>query len=344
METLNHSLTAEKLSPLGNDIASELPRLNNAADKKALLEFSLSTIDGQNITSLSLPEAQALQRDVGFMAASLVRHGYQTTDTPQIMDVLIQTSAVTQEVPRDTVYSYTIRNPKGDRMRTFTGSDEERVFIEATGNAAVITEQAIKVLAQAQDLDVRSEEFFKAVLSGKQAAQEMVRAIITARRSITPDFFTNELRPYFPPMEIKGTTYFAPGGSQLPILLIDQVVWGADIDDPDYREYLDDNLQYLPPELRKLSDRIGSTSSLIGRIESESVNGTSPETHESTTALIDLLDTTISFRYPHLKIAEDNMRIRPEGSLGSGGYDLEILRKLIAHTQSARERLKATLK
>lgn len=344
MEAINHSLTAEKLSPLGNEIVSELPQLNSDADKRALLDFSLSSIDGKSFTSLSLPEAQAVQRDVGFMAASLVRHGYQTTDIPHIVDVLRQTSAVTQEVPRDTVYSYTIRNPKGDRMRTFTGSEEEKVFIDATRNAAAITEQAIEDLVDAQNSDVRSEEFSEAILTGKQATQEMVRAIVTARRSITPEFFTNELRPYFPPMEIDGTTYYAPGGAQLPILLIDQVLWGADIDDADYREYLDENLQYLPPKLRRLSDKIGSSPSLIGKVESEAAKGNSPGIQDSTTALVGLLDTTISFRYPHLKIAEENMRVRPEGSLGSGGYDLEILKKLIARTQSARERLKATVR
>ena len=51
------------------------------------------------------------------------------------------------------------------------------------------------------------------------------------------------------------------------------------------------------------------------------------------------MDVLLKFRYPHLKVAKDNMNIRTEGSLGSGGYTSDILERLLSHTVRSRAKL-----
>lgn len=52
-------------------------------------------------------------------------------------------------------------------------------------------------------------------------------------------------------------------------------------------------------------------------------------------SLVGLSKMIRKFRYPHRKVAEDNFKIRPDGSVGSGSYTPAILTDLI-HTTEAR--------
>lgn len=45
------------------------------------------------------------------------------------------------------------------------------------------------------------------------------------------------------------------------------------------------------------------------------------------------------FRYPHRKLARDNFKIRPDGSVGSGVYTTDILDVLLNETIGAIEKL-----
>ena len=54
-----------------------------------------------------------------------------------------------------------------------------------------------------------------------------------------------------------------------------------------------------------------------------------------------LLSEIVKFRAPHQRTATENFQIRPENSVGSGGYSLEILETLMSETRKSGDRIRA---
>ncbi|MFH9554523.1 monodechloroaminopyrrolnitrin synthase PrnB family protein [Streptomyces sp. NPDC017435] len=154
--------------------------------------------------------------------------------------------------------------------------------------------------------------------------------MLTVKRTLTPHYFTGLLRPYYPPLEIDGRTYYAPGGAQMPLLVLDVLIlsqaatgelaaW--------YEQYLTDNVLYLPPHHRALVDA-GRRSPGLARLAHR-------RTHLQPAAAL-LIDDLLRFRLPHRQLARANMAVRADGSLGSGGYTTSALDRLLDVTDSAR--------
>lgn len=82
----------------------------------------------------------AYTRDAGMLAASL--QTIKKNINNKVIDLLIATSEITSEVPRDTVYSYGIRqNPS--QLITFTNLDEEKLFIDGVNKSISSLYEAI---------------------------------------------------------------------------------------------------------------------------------------------------------------------------------------------------------
>ncbi len=54
-----------------------------------------------------------------------------------------------------------------------------------------------------------------------------------------------------------------------------------------------------------------------------------------------MMNVIYSFRVPHLKVAQDNFKLRESSALWSGGYNPDILEHLINLTLEARSKLSA---
>lgn len=330
------------LDPLGLDffLTQRLPLLNKEKLTEEIIQVSKRSSE-MAICALPLfnqEKALATTRDLGFLAASLVRNEVLLRDqTPQLEVALLVLSEKTGEPPRDTVYSYSYRNPNGDRMRTFTATPEERMFIEATQQGIESTIQTFRDLSTTRCLRSMPEDFGVKVANANRSFEKMVRAMVDVRKEISPEFFTNELRPFFPPMKVGDSLYFAPGGAQMPLLLVDMEIWGSDVDDPKYLAYLSDNTQYLPRELRDPVLSLLGQDSLITKMEFGDYSS------ESAREVFRLVNGLLRFRNPHFKTAVENMKIRPEGAKGSGGYDTEVLEMLVEYTHRARERVEKLL-
>jgi len=339
VEVLQQETEVAQLDPLNLDLFFKAKFVDANTRKDTVLLSQQATQSSEvtlNAEGLTVNQARACMRDLGFLGAALVTHGIGLEETPGLKEALNKLSGITQEVPRDTVYSYSLRNPEGERMRTFTGTDEERLFIMATKRGVVSTTEVAYVL---QDLAMEASESVSTSRRINQCAQAfegMVNAMAEVRRAISPEFFTNILRPYFPPMEIDGVTYFGPGGAQMPLVLIDLALWGSDIQERNYLLYLQDNLRYLPPELRQLALDINGQS-LVTRVENGQLST------EFAKELYSLTNLLLRFRNPHYKTAVENMQVRPEGAKGSGGYDTQVLDLLMAKTYESKERLSAVL-
>ena len=333
--------TISTLDPLGADefLVEDLPRLNAGGETDKIyrvfgrfLSFSSS--------SWSKLEAAAATRDVAMVASSLVKHTSSLHQFPEIENVLMELSKITGEVPADTVTSYGPRNPAGRRMRTFTGEPEERFFISCVVEGMRSLPLAVSLLDVAQEYPLDSPEFPYLVGLAADNFDVMTNSMAKVRKRITPEYFTGKLRPYFEPKIVGGRKYLAPGGAQMPIVLIDLALWGGEDNNPQYIRYWKENVEYLPAVLRLRAQKISSSGSLLQKIKKEFQNRR-VVCKESVRASLDaaekLVVALLKFRYPHLKVAEDNMAIRPQGALGSGGYDTTILRLLIASSESARQ-------
>lgn len=333
------------LDPLKADdfLTSKLPNINRSADIEALLANTVQfVLKSKRLTSIDMLNARAALRDLGFLAGSLATHGIDPRTVPGLEDQLIELGLRTDEIPRDTVFTYGPRNPNGARMRLFTDQPEERIFIDSFRFGMQELPHSIEALVRASTLSIHDEQFAYEVVQAEERFSNMVGSIVEVRRKITPHVFTHELRPYFPTFVIGGKEYVGPGGAQMPVILIDYLLWGSSMtDSPEYTHYFYDNLQYLPPELRQIAGSKRGSASILDKVEEElrATRTASGEPIPGVSALVRLLNTIQKFRFPHKKVADDNMAIRQEGSLGSGGYTTDILQRLIDLTSVSRRRI-----
>lgn len=291
-----------------------------------------------NIKNISIPQASAALRDLGALAAALTRH---KIELPSILKSSLQTLAeLTNEVPRDTVFSYGPRNPSGNRQRRFTDLPEERLFISSFVKGMENNTKCIYYLLKCLESDFSSPDFAEHADQAGKCFSTMVEAMIEVRKKISPELFTYELRPYFDPFTINEQSYLAPGGAQMPVILIDICLWGSQCNEAKYKRYVDENLQYSPRYLRDLREEIGCLTNLPSRLE-KFLNTTPDETeNRSLEALHDLLTRLVQFRHIHLSVAKANFNLRSQHEVGSGGYTTDILEYLLNQVSELRNTVK----
>ncbi|HEX5568750.1 MAG TPA: monodechloroaminopyrrolnitrin synthase PrnB family protein [Streptomyces sp.] len=321
--------TVAALDPLDADaVMRALPHANLAADVTWLHQRA-ALLARRSAEVLSAAPAQAALRDLGMLTASLARHTRHSAPAPCVEAALLRLGALTGEVPRETVYSYTTRNPRGPRRRSFTDTPGEHLFIDEVTAASHTLEAAIDLLVHLPEADNETA----ATALADQVAQHL-RAFSThllrVKRNLTPEFFTGQLRPYYPPLEIAGRTYYAPGGAQMPLLVVDVLLLAQASTGPLarwYAQYVAGNVLYLPPHHRALIEDAGSRPGLA-RLARHAAH--------LRPAALRLLGELRRFRLPHRELARTNMAVRPDGSLGSGGYTTHALDRLLDVTESAR--------
>lgn len=322
------------LDPLKTDqIMEYLPELNSQGDIDAIREATQYATAGTEALAMpSRAEALATIRDLDFLASSLMRHGEQPLDTiPGLEAQLIRMGAVANTVPRGTVFTYAAANPNGERRRSFTGSHEEEAFIDSVTRSIIALDGAVEGLGKTSlGNDARLSQ---ALWRSGEAMDEMIDSIVQVRRTVSPEFFTFQMRPYFEPLVINGESLTGAGGAQMQLVAVDRMLWGCEDKSPDYEGFFAENFIYLTPvQQEALSDyvRVNGDKSIVGWLNENP--GQYPET---TDAAIDLLKKIKKFRYPHRRIAQDNFKLRPNDAVGSGTYQPAILDVLIEKTEAS---------
>lgn len=338
----------QALDPLEADnLIKLLPKINDTNDLHSLTD--LGTILVKRTEALftktnSLAQNMAMLRDLGMVAASLVRHGLTIGHVAGLEEALYCLGNATDEVPRDSVFSYGPRNPQTpDRMRRFTSTQKEKVFIEAFSSGMEKLSCTIVSLESALLTD-DPEAMALHIEQASSNFDAMIRAIVAVHRAIPPEVFTRQLRPYFDPVTVHNIDYLAPGGAQMPVIIIDKLLWGLDQYSPALELYFKENLTYHPALYRKYWEELSQThsDSLITKVEHMVIENPA-SAQKAAAALMKFVNTLIRFRVPHLKVANDNFRLRDEDGLGSGGYQPTILETLLEKTKDARTRLQALL-
>lgn len=340
------------LDPLSLDdfFISRLTELNKdrrTADLKK--DCNALRLRSSELKSLSIQAAMAATRDLAMIASSCQRHAIPFGEIPALEAGLLQLAEITGELPTDTVTTYGTRNPCGVRMRVFTHLAEEHAFIESFRAAMAELPRCLRALHICQCLSVFDPSCSEYLIIAREKFKAMVKAIISIKKVVTPEIFTHELRPYFDPKIIGGKRYFAPGGAQMPIILIDQAIWAMNsIDDGILKGYYEENISYQPALLRRCALLFQDKACLIHKITAE-LSGSQVSdgglvfARQSLDALGKLIAIIAQFRAIHLGIARENMAIRPVGSIGSGGYDIKILERLLFQTLVARRAISSLM-
>jgi hypothetical protein len=329
---------ARTLDPLNlNEAMRDLPLRNRAGDVDAVLAY-LETSASKVLDHKwgDTPETVAAMRDLGMLASSARRFGVEPCESASTaQSAFLILGKALNTVPRDTVFTYGPANPEGPDRRTFTELKEEQTFISSFISGMSRLDACIAAVLNA------SRTASPQQLSGhcEQAAKDfrlMLEAISLVRREVPAEIFTGELRPYFSPFNVDGVAYLAPGGAQMPVLVIDYLLWGSDLQLEGYAEYLRENLTYCLPAYRNLVAQHSNRPSLVSLVLAAKLP------RDCVASLADMLRRLVHFRSAHLSLARANFALRSQSDLGSGGYRPDILETLLATTQDQLSRLKVS--
>lgn len=321
----------------------QLPILNRASDIAGLTRLARAWVGRVDGSLYDVATASAALRDLGFVLASLERHGVDYRVVEGSEEILLKLGALADEVPRDSVYTYALRNPE-HVPRSFTELPEEALFIKEVRTAGFALRPAVDALMEALTLTVDDPGLPDLLADATEGFAVFARSLLSVKRNVTPETFSNEMRPYFPPMTVGGQLLYAPGGAQMTPLLVDIVLIRPEPGEAQeewYEQYLRENVGYLPAMYREAGDLARRHRPLLPRLVDEAGREAVPTAGASRTLreLRGLMREVLKFRIPHLQLAKANMNVRSEGSLGSGGYMTDSLDHLAELTLSRHQLL-----
>lgn len=344
---INQSIA--EADPLGVDKAfQQLPALNEQRDTegiKQLLDLAVANI--RNLPGGDFTDCSAAIRDLSMLGASLIRFEREPADcVPDFSSALLALSAeVATPIPRDSFIDYTSRNPSNERARTFTSLPQEKIFIDSLRRGMSSLDVCLTHMMAACSFSVSQEEFAIHLQKATTSFQVMIDSIVQVKRKITPEIFTHHIRPFFEPFHVADKAFSAPSGAEMPILNIDQIIWGADCKEELYTVYFQANIIRLPPIYREISQTFAGQKSLMTRLK-ERLASTVPlgsEERRSVQELYHLLTRIYTFRMPHYKVAEDNVILRQQERgedqeiKGSSGFGLLETKYVLDRTIECRQ-------
>ncbi|MFI6403225.1 monodechloroaminopyrrolnitrin synthase PrnB family protein [Streptomyces sp. NPDC050548] len=329
-----------RLDPLTLDESLRaLPRMNEAADVAALTKVVSEALPSEgDIDRLTPQECLAAMRDLGMYLGSLKRHGVTLFDViPAATAVFELLGRRTGMIPRDTVFHYTCWNPVGGRERLYTGHPMERSLVDAVRRCMPELARAVETgrALWTEDTHSRAHADGLTALAGQLTAAD--RAMGDVMRSVAPEFFALELRPYFEDVRIAGRTYMGPAAAHVPLFLVDLLLWASDRGSPEYLGFCREVASLTLPGWRDLyvawSAAPSLTSRLVAALDEAPPRGTDPLL-AGARGLRQALRSLTQFRGKHLVMARrayhSEVRLY---ELGSGGGSIGLLEEILGLTR-----------
>ena len=262
------------------------------------------------------------------------RPGRTLADHPWLEPLLIDLGDVAGRVPCGDNACYGWANREKPRIRTYTQDPREPILYRGLGRGESQLDELLAALAAAAEAwpgPQVADHLRRAVA----AWAPMVDAVRAMHRHNVADFMGNQLAPWVShSFTIGGRIYRGPTAAQLPVVLIDHLLWGHDLADPEYREYAAYYIAEQPPVRRGVVDealhRLGSRS-LVAAV----ADGIDRAARD---ALELLLRRMYGFRRSHRRLANASLPVRTQGeqSWGTGQFDPAMLDRLLAYTAKAR--------
>ncbi|MFZ6012050.1 MAG: monodechloroaminopyrrolnitrin synthase PrnB family protein, partial [Bacteroidota bacterium] len=244
----------------------------------------------------------------------------------------------------DTLLHYTIWNPPGNRIRTYTGLQDEMCLVESVRIALPDLIGSITHLEAMHEMDIHGSDFELNCLKLRDKVNSMVHGIVHAKRNVSAAVFANELRFYYDPIKVDyNKTYIGPGAVEMPMFVFDHLLWNCDLQDKLYTDFKEGYLPYNLHFIRQIYHRFKGKPSLLSRVEENLKNDPSPQNYRAAVAILELCTVLKSFRMPHKRVAEEayNQGESHHRENGSGGYTVDILQHIIKLQQTKLSSLQA---
>lgn len=328
-------VAVQRLDPIGLD--DSLKQLHTLTNEKRVYEIvdllkRLLPLPS-TYASYSQEECLAAMRDLGIFLGTLKKLGAEPVQlVPKLIPLLCELGNRTNLPPRDTLLHYTFWNPNGERMRTYTGTNDERALVESVKMAYSDLLVAIIMLDRLYDKAFEGKEFETICQVIRDNIESMVNGIVHAKRLVSPTYFANELRFYYEPILVdKPEPYIGPGAVEMPMFLFDHILWNCDLKDADYEKfkegYLPFNFQFIRDMYWKYKNKQSVWSIVIENLETHP----SEETVKAAEAALGFSYILKSFRMPHKKLADQSYSHKEEFNkqTGSGGYTVDILQRIL---------------
>lgn len=341
--------TIVTLDPLNFDHRmSLLHTLNKEGDTKAIIQLLYNLLPLPDaLEQYGYEESIAAMRDLGIFVGILKKHGIEPVEVvPELEFVLLVLMVKTALPPRDTLIHYTLCNPVGSRMRTYTGLPDERSLIESVKMAMPDLWKAIVQLEELHAAELSGPEFITSCFSLRDKMNAMVKGVVHAKRNVSPAVFANELRFYYDPIKVDyNKDYIGPGAVEMPMFVFDHLLWSSDCEDRTYTAFKEGYLPYNLSFVREIYWNFKGRKSLITRVVENLDNEPTPENFLAANAVLELSTVLKSFRMPHKKLAEDAYAHNKDHHKhhGSGGYSTDILTHIIQLQLEKVEELKTAI-
>jgi hypothetical protein len=332
-----HNSSIPSLDPIGFDTKiSTLHDLNRAGNMQEIIQLLYRCLPmPDQLDRFSYEESIATMRDLGIFIGILKRNGIEPVEVvPELEYVLLVLMVKTDLPPRDTLLPY-------------TALPDEVALIDSVKIAMPSLVDAIFELESIHNSEEFSGSAFEQhCLLAKRKIEDMVKAVVHARRNVSREVFANELRFYYDPIKVDyNKDYIGPGAVEMPMFVFDHLLWSCDCDDATYTAFKE---SYLPYNLRLVREtylKFNGKESLLTRVENNLVQNGSAENVRAAQHVLEICTVLKSFRMPHKKMAEEAYSHKDEEhrEKGSGGYSTDILSHIIQLQNERISSLQTTL-
>lgn len=304
----------------------------NSTGLVSLLYQYLPTPD--RLDQLGYHESLAVMRDLGILIGSLKRHGVEPVDAvPELEYVLLVLMVKTGLPPRDTLIHYTVWNPTDHRVRSYTGLDDEKYLIESVRLAYPSLLEAIALLDYVYTLEFESPMFIKYCQLVRTKLEGMVQGVVLAKRKVSPQLFADELRFYYDAIKVDyDKPYLGPGAVEMPMFVVDHILWSCDCKDDVYTDFKEGYLPYNLEAIRSIYHVYKNRESIVTKLERAFAAMPSVGIQRAVSAVLEIVTVLKSFRMPHKKLAASAYAHADDHHKqhGSGGYSVDILSHIMA--------------
>jgi hypothetical protein len=322
-----------RLDPLrADEPLRNLPAFNADHDTESLLALLRQLLPTPAAArALSVEAACAAMRDLGILLGSLKKHGIEPEEAvPPLRAVLPVLGTITNYPPRDTLLHYTIWNPADERMRTYTGTEDEKNLIRSVQMSIPPLEAALHHLMQLLD-PAYGKDFQVLAKAVADNLEGLIAGVVYARRNVSTSYFAHEMRLYYDPIRLNGASYLGPGAVEMPVFVFDHLLWSSDCADAEYQAFKQGYLPYVRPVWRLVYEAYAGQPSLLTELQRELEAGTCPHPVAALRDALSIITRLKSFRMPHRRLADEAYAHGNGGerNQGSGGYAPDILLHII---------------
>ncbi|WP_116198576.1 monodechloroaminopyrrolnitrin synthase PrnB family protein [Amycolatopsis circi] len=338
------------LDPLGADARlAGLPEINSSGDVRALAALLRGLLPArETLSGFDADGCLAAMRDRGMVLGSLKRFGREPLEAvPEATPLLLELGERTDMVPRDVVHHYCVWNPTGPRERMYTGDVQERYLQESVRMVFPRLRAALELCQILREHEPHDPKFSILLDALDHEISSMVDSIDLVIEHVSPRFFARVLRPYFAEITVDGGVLLGPAAAQVPLWLVDEILWASDRGSEDYSGFMRDSVRYSLPGWRNLHGSWKDSPSLVTRLleaygAAPDAERTAPALRTSAKSLAAVLRTVVVFRGRHLGIAKqayrEELRLYP---VGSGGASVRLLQEIIDLTRKNAQLAKA---